>query len=125
MKSIKPGRGPSMMGGIMSICMGIFGVLWTVAVASVGGGFMALFGVVFIVIAIVQAVYHFTNARSKNRFSTFDITEESEEPDPWNARFGESPQPAPPSESAGYCPYCGAKVESGYVYCRKCGKKLS
>lgn len=124
MKSIKPGRGPSMMGGVMSVCMGIFGVLWTAVVASSGGGFMALFGVVFIVIAIVQAGYHFKNATSKNRFSTFDITGEDEEPDPWNVRFGESPQPAARSESAGYCPYCGAKVESGYVYCQKCGRKL-
>ena len=24
----------------------------------------------------------------------------------------------------GFCPYCGAKAEEGYEYCRRCGKKL-
>ena len=29
MKSIKPGRGPSMMGGISSVAAVLFGVIWT------------------------------------------------------------------------------------------------
>lgn len=61
MKSIKPGRGPSMMGGVISIIIGLFGVFWTVMVLSAGGGFMAIFGILFIIIAIVQAVYNFKN----------------------------------------------------------------
>ena len=48
MKSIKPGRGPSMMSGVMSVAVGIFGLFWTIMAASIGGGFMALFGLVFI-----------------------------------------------------------------------------
>ena len=54
MKSIKPGRGPSMMSGVMSIAVGIFGLFWTIMAASIGGGFMALFGIVFIGIAIAH-----------------------------------------------------------------------
>ena len=46
MKSVKPGRGPSMMGGVMSIFMGLFGLLWTILVASSGGGIFALSGVI-------------------------------------------------------------------------------
>ena len=42
MKSIKRGRGPSMMEGIGSVFMAIFGVLWMITAASIGGGFMAL-----------------------------------------------------------------------------------
>ena len=38
MKSIKPGRGPSMMGGVMGIVVAVFGVIWTAAAIS-----MALF----------------------------------------------------------------------------------
>ena len=130
MKSIKPGRGPSMMGGVVSIAIGIFGIIWTIGAGSIGGGLFALFGVVFVVIAIVNAVYNFKNATNKNRYSTFDIVDDSEEPDPLNERFGgtsyEGAQAYKNEESGGseFCPYCGADVEEDYVYCNKCGKKL-
>ena len=52
MKSIKPGRGPSVMSGVMCVVVGIFGVLWTIGAASIGVGLFSLFGVLFIVIAI-------------------------------------------------------------------------
>lgn len=130
MRSIKPGRGPSFMGGIMSICMGLFGVLWTVVVAGSGGGIFALFGVIFIIIAVVQAIYNFTNAASENRFSEYDITDHGEEIDPLNEKFGNvsnttgTQNSSASAEGSRFCPYCGAKAESGYAYCNKCGKKL-
>lgn len=136
MKSVKRGRGPSMMGGLMSIFVGLFGIAWTAIAASMGAGFMAIFGVIFVIIAIVQAVYQFKNATSKNRYSEFDITDSHEEPDPLNERFGGAWQdPAPlrdppphdahPSAQGGlYCPYCGAPVELNFAFCNKCGKKL-
>ena len=68
MKSIKPGRGSSMMGGFMSIAMGVSGLIWTVLAASMGGGLFALFGVVFIIIAIAQAVYNFKTLLVKSVF---------------------------------------------------------
>ena len=46
MKSLKRGRGPSMMDGVMSVAMGLFGLIWTVMAARMGGGLFALFGVV-------------------------------------------------------------------------------
>lgn len=65
MKSIKPGRGPSMMGGIASVGMGLFGLLWIFFVLRMGGGFFALFGLVFVLIAVAQAVYNFKNATER------------------------------------------------------------
>ncbi len=133
MKSIKPGRGPSMMSGAMCVAVGIFGVIWTIGAASIGGGLFALFGVVFIIVAIVNAVYNFKNATNKNRYSAFDIVDENEEPDPLNERFGGndytegsvySEYESGESGANEFCPYCGADVESDYVYCNKCGKKL-
>lgn len=130
MKSIKPGRGPSMMGGIMSLLMGLFGVIWTVMALDMGGGIFALFGVVFIIIAIVQAVYNFKNATGKNRYSAFDITDGSEESDPLNDAFGfsgaqESEPPAASSDTgSAFCPYCGTAVEGDFEFCNKCGKRL-
>ena len=125
MKSIKPGRGPSMMGGIAGIFMIGFGILWTVIVAQASGIF-ALFGVLWTGIAVVTTVYNFRTATGKNRYSQFDITEGDEEPDPLNERFGESREPEKAGEESDsrFCPYCGTPVYENFSYCNSCGKKL-
>ena len=126
MRSIKPGRGPSFMGGVMSILVGLFGVVWTVIAASAGGGVFALFGIIFIAVAVVQAIYNFKNATGKNRYSAFDITDGSEEPDPLNERFG-NPQTNSQKKNDidnEFCPYCGTPVAGDFEYCNNCGKKL-
>jgi len=65
MKSVKPGRGPSMMGGVGAIGAGLFGIIWTFGAASMGApGFFVLFGIVFIGISIFSAVYNLKNATS-------------------------------------------------------------
>lgn len=135
LKSIKPGRGPSMMDGIGSIAAGIFGVFWTIGAVSMGAPwFFSLFGVVFIIMAIVQAVYNFNNVTSKNRFSEFDIVDESEETDPMqqyiNQKWNENTENMQESKMEGdspkaaFCPYCGTKVSEEFEFCSKCGKKL-
>ena len=98
MRSIKPGRGPSKMAGFGSLFAAGFGVLWTLLAASSGAPVLFwLFGVLFVVWGVVQAVYNFRNAGQKNRYSAFDITDEREEPDPLNERFG-SPADETPQE---------------------------
>ena len=128
MKSVKPGRGPSFMGGIGAVAAIVFGVIWTIAAASMGAPFFfPLFGVVFIVVGIVQAVYNFKNATSKHRYSAFDITDEHEEPDPLNERFGSqnAEQAANGTDSdAHFCPYCGSKVNMDYKFCKHCGREI-
>lgn len=128
MKSIKPGRGPSMMGGVGSVFCAVFGIIWTIAAASMGApAFFPLFGVCFVILGIAQAVYQFSNAGRKNRYSIFDITDDVEEPDPLNQRFGAGSQDEHARSAmagASFCPYCGARAEEGYVFCRGCGKKL-
>ncbi|MBR5519701.1 MAG: zinc ribbon domain-containing protein [Clostridia bacterium] len=123
MKHIKPGRGPSMMGGIGAIAVGIFGVIWTIGAASMGGGLFALFGVVFVGMAIAMAVYNFKNATGKERYSAFDIVDDTEEPDPLQSRYGKTP-PASAKRKNKFCPWCGAKVDAEYEFCNECGKKL-
>lgn len=131
MKSIKPGRGPSMMGAAGAVFAAIFGIIWIGAAVSIGApGFFPLFGVAFVGIAVFQAVYHFRNATGENRYSVFDIVESGEEPDPLAFRIEEAkeerrePEGDPAGEAAGFCPYCGEKAEEGYVYCAGCGKRL-
>ena len=140
MKSIKRGRGPSMMQGAGSVFAAIFGVLWTIMAASMGAPpIFALFGVCFIGIAVIQAIYNFKNASSDQRFSEFDIVDSREEGDPLDAYLKRdeskpnlsqadetesSGDGLPQSLDGGFCPYCGEAVNSDYVFCRKCGKKL-
>ncbi|QAT41809.1 zinc ribbon domain-containing protein [Aminipila luticellarii] len=133
MKSIKPGRGPSMMSGLSSVFVGIFGVIWTIGAAGMGApAFFSLFGIVFVGIAIVQAVYNFNNATSKDRFSEFDIVDETEESDPLQELVhkktdtGSMPEKETSLdfEVSAFCPYCGAKLGEGFQFCSKCGKKM-
>lgn len=119
------------MGGIMGIVAAIFGLFWTFAVLSNGGGIFGLFGLIFVGIGILNAVRGFRNAFSKNRRSEFDIVDETEEPDPWNERFGSKDfyeENAFNSDSASdgnaFCPYCGNAVERSFRFCNNCGKKL-
>jgi hypothetical protein len=72
----------------------------------------------------------FKNATSRNRYSAFDITDGDEEPDPLNERFGsaqtndtENADNAPDG-NANFCPYCGAKLQAGYRFCKHCGKPI-
>lgn len=124
MKSIKPGRGPSMMSGVVGIFMIGFGILWTVMAAQASGIF-ALFGVLWTGIAIVITVYNFKNATKKNRYSQFDITDENEEPDPLNERFGNSQTIQKKNDVDNkFCPYCGTAVQGDFEFCNNCGKKL-
>ncbi|MBE5947456.1 MAG: zinc ribbon domain-containing protein [Lachnospiraceae bacterium] len=135
MKSIKRGRGPSMMGGISSVFAVFFGVFWMIFAFSIGAGPFALFGLFFIAMAITSAIYNFKNATGKNRYSEYDITEGNEEPDPFNERFNtdsnywynyssDNNQASTQNSTSKFCPYCGTKVETDYEFCNNCGKKL-
>jgi uncharacterized membrane protein len=124
MKSIKPGRGPSFMGGVGSIAAIIFGIFWTIMAASMGAPiFFLLFGVIFIALGLMLAVYHFKNATSNNRYSVFDITNSDEESDPLHARFSskynQKNEDVMDGQGKGnFCPYCGNKVEADHSFCK-------
>lgn len=127
------------MSGIASLAIGIFGIFWMIGAASMGGGFFAIFGLVFVIIAISQAIYSFKNATSKNRFSALDITDDNEEIDPLNIKFGNASLEKSQTDSSDdinlsnensvvagnqFCPYCGTKLDSDFEFCNKCGRKL-
>ena len=123
MKSIKPGRGPSMQGGIAGIFMILIGIGWT-AVASQLHWLMMLFGICWTGIAVVNTVYNFKNAKSKNRYSSFDIVDGAEEPDPLNTRYGTPAPSQRPGTSSRFCPYCGRPADAEFDFCPGCGKQL-
>ncbi len=124
MRSIKPGRGPSMMGGVVGIFMIGFGIFWTV-LASKASAVFALFGVLWTGIAVAMTIYNFKNATGENRYSAYDITYEGEEPDPLNEMFGAPYQNARKNNAdSNFCPYCGTPAKRDFEYCNNCGKKL-
>ena len=118
MRSIKPGRGPSMMGGFGAVFSVVFGIFWTVLAASMTRGrrtdrrdHFPLFGVLFIIIGVCNAVYHFKNAAGKNRYSAFDITDEDRGTRPAERAVRRALPPradARPAADTQFCPYCGA-----------------
>jgi hypothetical protein len=134
MYSVKPGRGPSLMGGIGGVVVGLLGVVWTFSAVSMGAPpFFALFGVVFIVMALVGAAYNFYNAANPDRMSTFDITSGGEELDPIAKALGhvgpsaeerEEPSDGPRKYPGDHCPFCGAAVAGDFDFCPKCGKDI-
>ena len=119
-----------MMGGVASVFAVVFGIIWMCGAASMGApGFFLLFGVAFIGIGVVNAVYSFKNATGENRYSDFDIVDSDEEPDPLNERFGSRSDPEPEVQTGeqgkfAYCPYCGARLGEDFAFCGKCGKAL-
>lgn len=129
MKSIKPGRGPSMMGGLGSLIAVVAGIFWTIGAVSMGAPIMfPLFGVLFIGIGVVQTVYNFKNATGEHRYSEYDIVDSTEESDPLEQRFGYAAQRQQKQVSEqqpdGFCPYCGTPVTGEFAFCPKCGKEL-
>ncbi len=124
MRSIKPGRGPSLLSGIVGIFMVCFGIVFTILIATTAGFPFALFGIFWTCCAIAITVYNFKNGTSKNRYSTFDVVDGREEPDPLNERFGNKEQENDELQEKSFCPYCGRAVRENYEYCPDCGKKL-
>lgn len=129
MRSVKPGRGPSLQGAIGSLFAVVFGIFWMVSAAKMGAPTpFVLMGLVFVVIAGSNVIISLMNATGKNRFSLYDITEEGEEPDPLEEALNKKEKTAEPKEErsteTAFCPYCGAKAEKDYAFCRSCGEKL-
>lgn len=123
MKSIKPGRGKSMINGAGSVIVALVGVAWTIGAVGMGAGYMAFFGVAFIVIALINAGEGFYNATADKRMSVADVVDAEDEPDPLSERFGIKADTQPP-QAAAYCPYCGKPLEPDFVFCPRCGKAM-
>jgi hypothetical protein len=123
------------MGGVGGIVVAIFGIFWTITATSMHAPpFFVLFGIGFVVIAIVGAAYNFYNATNRNRMSDFDVTTDREESDPVAQALGFGNKSQSPGQTEApkgmrrfpgeHCPFCGVKVASDFDYCPKCGKDI-
>ena len=122
MTSFKPGRGPSKRNAAASILVALFGVFWCIAAGVMGAWIMIPFGLVFIGIAVSNAIYHHHNATAEDRYSVFDVVDSREEPDPLNERYGRGKNAT--ENAPGYCPYCGRQVSAEFAFCPFCGRAL-
>lgn len=86
------------MGGVGSLLAAGFGIVWIIIALSITqnspfpvvGWAFPLFGIVFVIIGLATAAYHFFNATAAKRMSILDITAPTEEPDPLNEQFGQT-----------------------------------
>lgn len=130
MKSIKRGRGPSFRSGIGGIFVALFGVIWIIGASAItqGAGIFGvifpLFGVIFVIAAVAGAIYDFRNASAKNRFSEYDITDGSEEGDPLNTRFRGEPDNAR-KDSGGDSPLDEPGATNKTAFCPYCGIQVA
>lgn len=132
MYSVKPGRGPSAAGIVGGVVAAVFGVIWTFGAMSIGAPpFFALFGVVFVVVALGQAVFSGYNAFARNRVSMYDITSDGEEPDPLDPRRRSpgaapaGPPPLPGEHGPAFCSHCGTRLDAGDNFCSSCGMAVN
>ena len=123
-----------MMGGFGSLFITMFGVLWTILAFGLVSSapfpinvIFPLFGVCFVLFGIAQTVFHFKNATQENRYSSFDVVDGEDEPDPLNVRFGKkadrpaAAQPKTRRIEGSFCPYCRADLQPDFEFCPKCG----
>ena len=95
----------------MSVFVLLFGIFWCIAVISMGAGFMAVFGLIFVGIAAYRLVMMLKLSK-----------EEPKEKEPWeqNQRSSYTVQPS----GSNTCPYCGENVEDRFEFCPICGRRL-
>ena len=112
MKSIKQGRGPSLIGGIVALGMSVFGLVMAGEVRATESHFSAFgsnpgagggvtFCYLFSGACILVGIYSIYCAVAKNRPSHLDITDGDEEPDPLNEHFHGSRRTLPSAATAG------------------------
>ena len=135
MKSFKPGRYNSAQGVVASIFGIVFAIVWIAMAVNMGAPIIfPIFGIGFIIMAVMELVKNIHNATNENRYSEFDIVDSSEEQDPWNRKMEKNHNIEEPTTNDNfysatatdmvYCPYCGSKIANDFEYCPKCGRKL-
>lgn len=95
------------------------------------GTIFPLFGVLFVIAGIASAVYHYKNARGRDRFSIIDIVDKSEEGDQSDAWIRREPAPEAEVKEAAlhpagkFCTACGQRLDGNFSFCPGCGRDLS
>ena len=104
-------------GKAMSVGMSIFGlvfaIFWCIIAASMGAGFMLIFGIPFVGMMGYRLYVISQYAKEDKQDAPVKET------DPWDRP---APQNAPPSGGK-FCPYCGGSIQEAFEFCPKCGRR--
>lgn len=86
-----------------------FGIIWIIFSVSIGAKLFSLIGLIIVFLAIARGIKDFKSRSGKNGLNIW-----------FNEDRGEEIE----DKGNGFCPYCGAKAEDDYAFCRRCGRKL-
>jgi hypothetical protein len=101
---IRPGRGRSLLAGVLVLLVMVFGV---VMLFSFGGlrGMMLPFLLIWVIFGLVAAAAAFYNALSRRGLPLYEVDMED--------------------DGTQFCPDCGRPVGRQDTFCRTCGKRLA
>ena len=99
--------------------MFFFGIMWVSLTVQTPIPFISVFGILFIVLAVVLGINMFRNAAvSGGDASASDVVPDC----PWSVV--RPPEPEGDGVEALYCPWCGTPVMDEHEFCRRCGKRI-
>ena len=113
--------------GVIAVLLALFGLIWTVNVVSrlsSRGEMLASFGVLFICVAVVIAVYCFKKAAEAGRCENEYDNEIIKNILLTDGKAGNYGKKEAHEEKAKFCPYCGTPASGYFDTCLNCGKKL-
>jgi len=107
---IRPGRGRSLVGGVVALLVMVIGVVMMLSFGGSFGGFsnfLMPFLLVWVLVGLVGAAVSFYNAFSRRGLPLYEVDVDQK------------------TEGEGaYCPQCGQPVGRDDDFCRHCGRRL-
>lgn len=117
-KERQAGKAMTMGGAVFGL---VFSIVWCIAAAAMGAGFMLIFGIPFA--GMMAYRLYVLSQMAKD-----DPQQPRKEAEPWDPPAAEPrtdrEAPAGRDRRSGYCPYCGGTVEESFAFCPKCGRRL-
>jgi hypothetical protein len=113
--------------GVIAVLLALLGLIWTVNVVSRLSSredMLASFGVLFICVAVVIAVYCFKKAAEAGRCENEYDNEIIKNISLTDGKAGNYGKKETHEEKEKFCPHCGTPASGYFDTCLNCGKKL-
>ena len=104
----KAGKTMAVGGSIFAI---VFVLIWCAAAASVGAGIMLIFGLPMLGFMIFRLSVLLRKSKA-----------EKQSAEPWDPP-ADRERSQTQTGGQDFCPYCGSRMETEFVFCPKCGRR--